>query len=84
MSKNGYDRFLDFQFNYSGAFFKLLFQTMFQADPENLSKLAMAFPEEAAAVDWFKNHPQGKKYVVNHANSSNPLVKDIREGRLIL
>ena len=84
MSKNGYDRFIEYQFGYSGSFFKLLFQTMFQADPKNLAKLARAFPEEAAAVDWFKNHSTGREFILKHCSPDNPLVKDIKEGKLIL
>ena len=84
MTKNGYDRFLDYQFRYSGEFFKLLFQTMFQADPTNLNKLRQGFPQEASAVDWFKNHPQGKEHILNACTPGYALVKDVREGRRIL
>ncbi len=84
MSKNGYDRFLDYQFGYSGEFFKLLFKMMFQADPSNLAKLSLGFTEEAAAVKLFKEHPKGKEIILDCCTPGYALVKDVREGRRIL
>lgn len=83
MSNNGYDRFIDFQFGYSGSFFKLLFQTMIQADSNNLAKLSLGFLEETAAVYLFKNDPKGKQIILEKCSPDNKLVKAIRENELI-
>jgi len=84
MSKNGYDRFLDYQFGYSGDFFKLLFKTMFQADSSNLAKLSLGFTEEAAAVKLFKEHHNGKEVILDCCTPGYALVKDVREGKRTL
>lgn len=47
--KNGYDRYLDYQFRRSGGFFKALFDAIKLADVNNLPKVAKGFPEEADA-----------------------------------
>lgn len=47
--KNGFDRYLDFQYKSGGSFFKALFQTIQKADVNNLPKLALGFPEEVRA-----------------------------------
>jgi len=49
MSKNGYDRYLDYQYRRSGGFFKALFDAIKVADSDNLPKLAKGFPEEVEA-----------------------------------
>ena len=47
--KNGYDRYLDFQYGRSGDFFRVLFQAITLADSDNTLKLAKGFPEEVNA-----------------------------------
>ena len=84
MTKNGYDRFLDYQFGYSGEFFKLLFKAMFQADLINLEKLGLGFYEEADAVKLWKFTPGGKEVLLSSCTPGYALLKDVREGRRIL
>ncbi len=84
MTKNGYDRFLDYQFNYGGEFFKLLFQAMFQADEINFPKLALGFPDEARAVLLFKLDPNGKEIILQQCTPGYALAEDVREGRRLL
>lgn len=51
--KNGFDRYLDFQYRSGGSFFKALFQAIQRADVNNLPKLALGFPEEVEAyITW--------------------------------
>jgi len=47
--RNGYDRYLDFQYSRSGHFMQALFTAIMKADTENQDKLAMGFPEEVEA-----------------------------------
>lgn len=49
--KNGYDRYLDYQYQRSGGFFKAVFDAIKLADSDNTKKMALAFPEE---VDAFR------------------------------
>ena len=46
----GEERLCDYKNDRSGDFFKMLFKTMFLADPMNLERLWKGFPEEARAV----------------------------------
>jgi len=51
--KNGFDRYLDYQYRQSGSFFKALFDAIKQADSENLARVALGFPEEVRAyLTW--------------------------------
>ena len=47
--KNGFDRYLAFQYDKSGDFFRGLFQAITFADSSNMKKLALGFPEEVEA-----------------------------------
>ena len=47
--KNGFDRYLDFQYGKSGDFFQGLFQAITFADSSNMKKLAKVYPEEVEA-----------------------------------
>lgn len=47
--KNGYDRYLDFQYDRSGDFFRALFRAITLADIDNTAQLAKGFPEEVNA-----------------------------------
>lgn len=47
--RNGFDRYLDYQYRSGGSFFKALFNAIKQADKYNLPKIAQGFPEEVEA-----------------------------------
>jgi hypothetical protein len=47
--RNGYDRYLDYQYGSGGSFFKALFDAIKQADYINLAKIELGFPEEVEA-----------------------------------
>lgn len=49
MRRNGYDRYLDFQYGRSGDFMQALFTAIMKADTNNQDKLALGFPEEVEA-----------------------------------
>jgi hypothetical protein len=46
---NGYDKYLEFQYRWSGDFYSSLFEAISRADEINLERLAQGFPEEVAA-----------------------------------
>ena len=51
--KSGFDRFLEFQYHFTGDFYTHLFRAISQADDQNLERLAKGFPEEVEAhVTW--------------------------------
>ena len=53
IKKNGFDRYLDYQYRQSGSFFQALFDAIKQADKYNLPRIALGFPEEVEAyVTW--------------------------------
>jgi hypothetical protein len=47
--RNGYDRYLDYQYKRSGDFMHALFTAITKADHSNQDKLAKGFPEEVEA-----------------------------------
>jgi hypothetical protein len=46
---------VDWQHGMSGSFFTKLFECMASADPWNLDRMRLAFPEEADAMYRYKN-----------------------------
>jgi hypothetical protein len=50
---SGFDRFLEWQYQFTGDFYTHLFRAIAQADDQNLERLAKGFPEEVEAhVTW--------------------------------
>jgi hypothetical protein len=50
---SGFDRYLEFQYQFTGDFYTMLFRAIGQADDRNLDRLAKGFPEEVEAhVTW--------------------------------
>jgi len=47
---DGERSYLKFQFRMSGGFWTQMWEAMHRADPENLARLSLAFPEEVAAL----------------------------------
>ena len=76
--KNGYDRYLDFQFRMTGDFFTHLFQAISRADSNNTEKLRLAFPEEVDAyLTWAR---EGSEFLLEKCSPNSPLLKEIEEG----
>lgn len=50
-----------------GSFTTSLIETMFRADPINLARLGQGFPDEAIAVDLYKNHTGGREALLELA-----------------
>ena len=73
MSKNGYDRYLDYQFSQSGDFFKTLFMAIGWADEINAEKLRKGFPEEVEAVHTFQRI--GVEAFLEKCTPGNPLIE---------
>jgi hypothetical protein len=53
MNNNGFDKYLEYQFQQTGHFYTALFELIQRADDENLKKLAMGFPQEVEAYITF-------------------------------
>lgn len=69
---NGFDLFLDFLAGRTGVFYKKLFETISHADPVNLAKLAISFPEETCAYLVFTR--EGISGLAKLCTPGNPLV----------
>jgi hypothetical protein len=72
---SGFDRFLEWQYHFTGDFYTLLFRTIGQADDQNLERLAKGFPEEVEAhVIWTT---QGIAPFVEHVTKGHPLLLQV-------
>ena len=67
----GEQRLVDFQFGYSGGFFRLLFQTIGKADDSNRALLGKGFPEEVEAYNRFKTENGYWPKLVDEFNKEN-------------
>ena len=73
---NGYDKYLEYQYRQTGDFYTLLFQTIQQADGQNLEKLAQGFPSEVEAYKcWTRT---GVKEFVKHVSSNHRLLEPFK------
>lgn len=79
MEKNGYDRYLDFQFSQLGGFFTLLFTAISEADENNVEKLRLGFPEEVDAVQTWRR--VGAEALFAKCTPDNPQVERMRQER---
>lgn len=71
----GYDRYLEFQYQFTGDFFTLLFRTIAQADTNNLQRLGMGFPEEVHAHKLWTQ--EGQAAFAGHVTAGHPLLKNL-------
>ena len=79
---NGFDRYLEFQFRWSGSFYTHLFGAIQQADHKNLEKLAKGFPEE---VDAYKTWARvGSDAFLSNCSQDHPLVRAVAAGKAFL
>ena len=60
-----------------GGFFTALINVMFQADPDNLRKLSLAFPAEANAVWCWQNHHDGPALLRRKARMLPPMSSEL-------
>jgi len=71
----GYDRFIEFQYQFTGNFYTLLFCTIAQADETNLKRLGMGFPEEVHAhMLWTQ---EGQEALACRVTAGHPLLKKL-------
>lgn len=54
---DGERHLFDWQFQYSGDFFRLLFEAISKADEHNLNRLALGFPQEVEAFCKYARVP---------------------------
>ena len=53
---NGDDKYIEFQYGWTGDFYTFLFKAIGQADHINIDKMRLAFPEEVDAyIIWTRN-----------------------------
>ena len=75
-AKNGYDRYLEFQFRRTGGFFTALFQEIGKDYGKNLAKLEKGFPEE---VDAYKTFTRvGAKTFLTKCTPGHSLIERMR------
>jgi len=58
----GERRYLKFQFEMVGGFWTTMFNAMNRADPDNLERLALAFPEEVAALRAWREGDLARRF----------------------
>lgn len=72
---SGYDRYLEFQYQFTGDFYTLLFRAIAQADDQNLARLEKGFPEEVHAhIAWTRF---GVAVFVAGVTAGHPLLKHL-------
>ena len=77
--KNGYDRYLDYQFRESGNFFKYLFDAITFAGHKNTDKLRLGFPEEVDAyLTWTR---KGCDAFLKKCTPGNPMIDRMKAER---
>ncbi len=72
-AKNGYDLFLEFQFDQTGDFYKALFNAISRADVNNIEKLRLGFPEEVDAMERFRF--VGEIALLSKCSAGHPLIE---------
>jgi len=82
MARNGYIRYLEHQFHFSGSFAHALFTAIELADDQNLERLAQGFPEEVEAYKVWSR--VGAEELLNRAGEDCYIVQQIRAGKLFL
>lgn len=68
---NGYDKYLEFQYGWSGDFYKALFRAISLADSDNSPKLEKGFPEEVDAYRIWSR--VGANALLEKISSEHPL-----------
>ena len=67
----GYDKYLEFQYRWTGDFYTTLFQAISLADTDNTARLAEGFPEEVDAyLIWTR---QGADALLEKISLDHPL-----------
>lgn len=75
---SGYDKYLEYQFGWSGSFYKALFEAMHAADASNLARLSKGFPKEAEAYEVWTC--VGRDAFLSRCSPDHPLVHKIQAG----
>lgn len=74
---NGYDKYLEYQYQQTGGFFTKLFKLIAVADGENNRRLALGFPEEVDAVNIWQS--EGPEALQTKVTPDHPLLPRFRE-----
>ena len=75
--RNGYDRYLDYQYGNLGSFFTSLFQAITKADEINIQKLQRGFPEEVDAYELWSR--VSWRAVLEKCTPGNPQIERTRK-----
>ena len=74
---NGYDKYLEHQYRWSGDFMNAIFDAIARADEGNLAKLAAGFPEE---VDAYKLWTRvGVQALADKCSPDHPLMRQLKD-----
>lgn len=76
--KNGFDLYLEFQFHQTGSFYTALFDLISHADPMNIHRLALGFPDEVEAYRVFTQ--VGLDEFLAKCTPDHPLIEQMRIG----
>ena len=75
--RNGFDRYLEYQYNQSGDFYMALWHAIQFADTKNTARLAMGFPEEVEAYRiWTR---VGVQEFVKHVSPDHGLLSRFKD-----
>jgi len=74
---NGFDKYLEYQYRWSGDFYQILFQAIQQADTKNSARLAQGFPEEVEAYHIWAH--VGVEEFAQHCSQDHPLLARLKE-----
>jgi hypothetical protein len=76
---NGFDKYLEYQFHWSGSFYTHLFEAIQCADGNNLGRLAKGFPEEVEAYKvWTR---VGREEFLAGCSQDHSIIRDIKNGK---
>lgn len=73
----GFDRFLEFEFGFTGDFYTLLFRAIQQADSRNLDRMSKGFPQEVWAYKLWSQ--EGPKALAAKVTPGHPLLKRLAD-----
>jgi len=74
---NGFDKYLEYQYGWSGDFYRFLVQAIQQADTKNSARLAQGFPEEVEAYHMWSQ--VGVEEFAQRCSQDHPLLARLKE-----
>jgi len=75
--KTGCDRYLEYQYGWSGDFYQALWLAIMRADTKNKARLAKGFPEEVEAYRLWSR--VGVREFAEHCSPEHPLFAQFKK-----